>query len=54
MHDLEEDPDPDLESDRFMNTPEHKFIIEFMADGAEYIAVCLPAFSPDTVHRDDA
>ena len=22
--------------------------------GAEYIAVCLPAFSPDTVHRDDA
>jgi mannose-6-phosphate isomerase-like protein (cupin superfamily) len=23
-------------------------------DGAEYIAVCLPAFSPDTVHRDDA
>jgi mannose-6-phosphate isomerase-like protein (cupin superfamily) len=23
------------------------------AEGAEYIAVCLPAFSPDTVHRDD-
>lgn len=22
------------------------------AQGAEYIAVCLPAFSPDTVHRD--
>lgn len=22
------------------------------ADGAEYIAVCLPAFSTDTVHRD--
>jgi hypothetical protein len=21
--------------------------------GASYIAVCLPAFSPDTVHRDD-
>lgn len=21
--------------------------------GAEYIAVCLPAFSPNTVHRDD-
>ncbi len=21
--------------------------------GAEYIAVCLPGFSPDTVHRDD-
>ena len=23
------------------------------ADGAEYLAVCLPAFSPDTVHRDE-
>jgi mannose-6-phosphate isomerase-like protein (cupin superfamily) len=22
-------------------------------DGAEYVAVCLPAFAPDTVHRDD-
>jgi mannose-6-phosphate isomerase-like protein (cupin superfamily) len=22
-------------------------------DGAEYIAVCVPAFSPDTVHRED-
>ena len=22
-------------------------------DGAEYIAVCLPAFHPDTVHRDE-
>ena len=24
------------------------------AEGAEYIAVCLPAFSPHTVHRDEA
>jgi mannose-6-phosphate isomerase-like protein (cupin superfamily) len=23
-----------------------------LEDGAEYIAVCLPAFSPETVHRD--
>ena len=22
-------------------------------EGAEYIAVCMPAFSPDTVHRDN-
>jgi mannose-6-phosphate isomerase-like protein (cupin superfamily) len=22
-------------------------------EGAEYISVCLPAFSPDTVHRDE-
>jgi hypothetical protein len=21
-------------------------------EGAEYVAVCLPAFSPETVHRD--
>jgi len=23
------------------------------AEGAEYIAVCIPAFRPDTVHRDE-
>jgi hypothetical protein len=23
------------------------------SDGAEYIAVCVPAFSPGTVHRDE-
>ena len=23
------------------------------AEGAEYVAVCLPAFSPNTVHRDE-
>ena len=23
------------------------------AEGAEYIAICLPAFAPDTVHRDE-
>jgi mannose-6-phosphate isomerase-like protein (cupin superfamily) len=23
------------------------------ADGAEYVAVCLPAFTPDSVHRDE-
>jgi hypothetical protein len=23
-------------------------------DGAEYVAICLPAFSPALVHRDDA
>lgn len=22
-------------------------------DGAEYVAICVPAFSPDTVHRDE-
>lgn len=23
------------------------------ADGAEYVAICLPAFAPNTVHRDE-
>ena len=23
------------------------------AEGAEYVAICLPAFSPETVQRDD-
>lgn len=23
------------------------------AEGAEYVAICLPAFSPDSVHRDE-
>lgn len=23
------------------------------ADGAEYVAICTPAFAPDTVHRED-
>jgi mannose-6-phosphate isomerase-like protein (cupin superfamily) len=23
-------------------------------EGAEYVAICLPAFAPDLVHRDDA
>jgi quercetin dioxygenase-like cupin family protein len=23
------------------------------SDGAEYVSVCLPAFSPDSVHRDE-
>jgi len=39
VHDLERDPDPDFESDRFMRTPEGKYIVEFRADGAEYVAV---------------
>ena len=24
------------------------------SEGAEYLAICLPAFSPETVHRDDS
>jgi hypothetical protein len=39
LHDLEENPDPDFESDRFMRTPEGKYMIEFVVDGVEYAAV---------------
>jgi hypothetical protein len=24
-----------------------------LPEGAQYVAVCLPAFSPDSVHRED-
>jgi hypothetical protein len=32
-----------------------KLIDEYVGgvNGAEYISVCVPAFTPDTVHRDD-
>jgi hypothetical protein len=39
LHDLEADPDPEIVSDRFMRTPEGKYIIEFLVDGTEYMAV---------------
>jgi hypothetical protein len=39
IHDLEEDEDPEIESDRFMRTPENKFIVEFLVDGNDYTAV---------------
>ncbi|WP_242344819.1 DUF6178 family protein [Anaeromyxobacter terrae] len=39
IHDLEEDPDPELTSDRFMRTPENKYVVEFLVDGTEYMAV---------------
>lgn len=39
IHDLEVDEDPEFESDRFMRTPENKYVIEFMVDGTEYLAI---------------
>jgi hypothetical protein len=39
LHDLEDDPDPEFASDRFMRTPEGKYVIEFVVDGLEYAAV---------------
>ncbi|HSM91654.1 MAG TPA: DUF6178 family protein, partial [Anaeromyxobacteraceae bacterium] len=40
VHELEEnEPEPELESDRFLRTPENKFIVEFLVEGTEYLAV---------------
>jgi hypothetical protein len=39
VHDLEADPDPEIHSDRFMRTPEGKYVVEFLVDGVEYLAV---------------
>jgi hypothetical protein len=39
LHDLELDPDPELTSDHFMRTPEGKYVVEFLVDGVEYMAV---------------
>jgi quercetin dioxygenase-like cupin family protein len=32
--------------------PRGEWVQYSTAEGAEYVAVCVPAFSPDTVHRD--
>jgi hypothetical protein len=39
LHDLEVDPDPEFGSDRVMRTPEGKYVVEFVVDGAEHAAV---------------
>ena len=39
IHDLEQDPDPELHADHFMRSPEGKFVVEFLVEGTEYLAV---------------
>ncbi|WP_242396253.1 DUF6178 family protein, partial [Anaeromyxobacter oryzisoli] len=39
IHDLEQDPDPELTTDRFLRTPEGKFVVEFLVEGTEYLAI---------------
>ena len=39
IHDLEEDPDPPIEGERFVRTPEGRFIVEFLPDGTDYVAI---------------
>jgi len=38
IHDLEENPDPDVEGDHFVRTPDGKLGIEFLVEGTDYLA----------------
>lgn len=42
----------DVGAGQAVHTPRGEWVRYSTPDGAEYIAVCLPAFHPDTVHRD--
>jgi quercetin dioxygenase-like cupin family protein len=37
----------------FVSDPGEKIRYRSGPDGAEYVAVCLPAFSPESAHRDE-
>lgn len=38
IHDLESDPDPEIQGDRFLRTPEGRYVVEFLVEGADYAA----------------
>ena len=42
----------DVAAGQAVMAPAREWVQYSTPDGAEYLAVCLPAFSPDTVHRD--
>jgi ethanolamine utilization protein EutQ (cupin superfamily) len=44
--------DVDVRAGQAVITPKGEWVRYSTPEGAEYIAVCLPAFSPGTVHRD--
>ncbi len=39
IHDLEDDPDPDIEGARCARTPEGRYLVEFVPDGPDYLVV---------------
>jgi len=43
----------DVSAGQAVITPAGEWVQYSTPDGAEYVAVCLPAFSPATVHRDE-
>jgi len=42
----------DVQAGQAIITPKGNWVQYSTPEGAEYIAVCVPAFSPDSVHRD--
>jgi ethanolamine utilization protein EutQ (cupin superfamily) len=48
-----EDGEMDVAEGQAVHAPRGEWVRYSTPEGAEYIAVCLPAFSPDTVHRDE-
>jgi quercetin dioxygenase-like cupin family protein len=42
----------DVQAGQAVVTPPGEWVQYSTPEGAEYIAICLPAFSPETVHRD--
>ena len=48
-----EDGELEVRAGRAILTRAGEWVRYSTPGGAEYVAVCLPAFSPDTVHRDD-
>jgi quercetin dioxygenase-like cupin family protein len=43
----------DVNSGQAVHTQPGERVRYSTPDGADYVAVCLPAFSPDSVHRDE-
>ncbi|HEX5619643.1 MAG TPA: cupin domain-containing protein [Solirubrobacteraceae bacterium] len=54
LHVEHEGGELDVRAGQAVLVPGGEWVRYSTPDGASYIAVCLPAFSPDTVHRDDS
>ncbi len=39
IHDLEEDPDPEIEGDRVVRTPDGHYVVEFEPEGADHVTL---------------
>jgi ethanolamine utilization protein EutQ (cupin superfamily) len=53
LHVEHEDGELEVEAGQAVFVPGGEWVRYSTPGGASYIAVCLPAFAPDTVHRDD-